>query len=229
MVGPQRLLADGEAALVQRLGLGSAALGAIKPGQPCNGRSELCVLLAMAPGLSVKEAAQKRVHGFEILPAPFVVAHLQIGLLLQNLGVSLDEAQGERVGVFLTNALSGWDENTAKPYLANWPELEAERKGAGKVKQETPILVVLGNPPYNAFAGVSPEAEQGLVETYKGIYWTQKKNKKGEVIATTYEMVGEITLTKVQKDKSMGEYTGSAQISEDWAVTDAAVDIEKLD
>jgi hypothetical protein len=36
-------------------------------------------------------------------------------------------------------------------------------------------------------------------------------------------------LVKVQKDKSMGEYPGAAQISEDWAVTDASVDIEKLD
>src|SRR5205823_6762454 len=70
--------------------------------------------------LSVKEAAQKRVLGFEILPAPFVVAHLQIGLLLQNLGVSLDEAKNERAGIFLTNALTGWDENTANPELKNW-------------------------------------------------------------------------------------------------------------
>ncbi len=128
----------------------------------------------------LKEAAQKRVFGFEILPAPFVVAHLQMGLLLQNLAVPLDDSKNERAGIFLTNALTGWDENIANPQLANWPELEAERKGAGKVKQEKPILVILGNPPYNAYAGVSPEEEQGLVEIYKGIYWTQKKNKKGE-------------------------------------------------
>src|SRR3989442_1738007 len=81
---------------------------------------------------------------------------------------------------FPTDALTGWDENTANPYLANWPELEAEREGAGRVKQEKPILVILGNPPYNAYAGVSPEEEQGLVEVYKGIYQREKKNKKGE-------------------------------------------------
>ncbi len=117
--------------------------------------------------LAVKEAAQKRVFGFEIMPAPFVVAHLQMGLLLQSLGVALDEARGERAGIFLTNALTGWDFAGDNPKLANWPELEAERKGAGRVKQQTPILVILGNPPYNAYAGVSPEEEQGLVEPYK--------------------------------------------------------------
>lgn len=117
--------------------------------------------------LSIKEAAQKRVFGFEILPAPFVVAHLQMGLLLQNLAVPLDDSKNERAGIFLTNALTGWDFGGENPKLANWPELEAERKGAGKVKQEKPILVILGNPPYNGFAGVSPEEEQGLLNPYK--------------------------------------------------------------
>lgn len=125
----------------------------------------------------IKEAAQKRVFGFEIMPAPFVVAHLQMGLLLQNLAVPLDEAKSERAGIFLTNALTGWDFAGENPKLANWPELEAERKGAGKVKHEK-ILVVLGNPPYNAYAGISPEEEQGLVEPYKdGLVkkWGMKK------------------------------------------------------
>ena len=117
--------------------------------------------------LSIKEAAQKRVFGFEIMPAPFVVAHLQMGLLLQNLSVPLDDAKSERAGIFLTNALTGWEFAGENPKLANWPELEAERLGAGKVKQEKPILVILGNPPYNAYAGISPEEEQGLVEPYK--------------------------------------------------------------
>ncbi len=117
--------------------------------------------------LTIKEAAQKRVFGFEIMPAPFVVAHLQMGLLLQNLAVPLDDAKNERAGIFLTNALTGWDFAGENPKLANWPELEAERAGAGKVKQEKPILVILGNPPYNAYAGISPDEEQGLVEPYK--------------------------------------------------------------
>ena len=117
--------------------------------------------------LAVKEAAQTRVFGFEIMPAPFVVAHLQIGLLLQSLAVPLDDAKNERAGIFLTNALTGWDFAGANPKLANWPELDAERIGAGKVKQEKPILVIIGNPPYNAYAGISPEEEQGLVEPYK--------------------------------------------------------------
>jgi hypothetical protein len=117
--------------------------------------------------LSIKEAAQHRVFGFEIMPAPFVVAHLQMNLLLQNLGVPLDNAKGERAGIFLTNSLTGWDFAGQNPKLAQFPEMQEENIASGRVKQVKPILVILGNPPYNAYAGTSPEEEQGLVEPYK--------------------------------------------------------------
>lgn len=115
----------------------------------------------------LKRAAMNRVFGFEILPAPFVIAHLQLGLQLQKLGAPLSEAKSERVGVYLTNALVGWEPPTGPKQTLMWPEMEEERDAAERVKRDTPILVVLGNPPYNAFAGTSPEEEKGLVEPYK--------------------------------------------------------------
>jgi len=116
----------------------------------------------------LKRAAMERVFGFEILPAPFVVSHLQIGLMLRLLGAPLDRDSEERAGVYLTNALTGW-EPPAKPKndLPLFPELMEERDAANRVKRAAPILVILGNPPYNAFAGTSPEEEGGLVEPYK--------------------------------------------------------------
>ena len=117
----------------------------------------------------LKKAAMERVFGFEILPAPFVIAHLQLGLVLETLGAPLSDRcdPPERAGVYLTNALTGWEPPKEKPKQIAFPGFEDERDAAGKVKQEKPILVILGNPPYNAFAGVSPEEEHGLVEPYK--------------------------------------------------------------
>jgi len=116
----------------------------------------------------LKKAVVERVFGFEILPAPFVVSHLQIGLMLRQLGAPLDPDSDERAGVYLTNALTGWEPpEEPKDQLPLFPELIEERDAANKVKQEAPILVILGNPPYNAFAGTSPEEEGGLVEPYK--------------------------------------------------------------
>lgn len=115
----------------------------------------------------VKTAAMERVFGFEIIPAPFVVSHLQIGLFLASLGAPLNPARDERASVFLTNSLTGWEPPRGPQKQLTFIELQEEREAADKVKRSTPILVVLGNPPYNAYAGTSPEEERGLVDVYK--------------------------------------------------------------
>ena len=116
-------------------------------------------------GSRVKQAATQRVFGFEIMPAPFVVAHLQVGLTMQALDAPLSDDGTERAGVFLTNALTGWEPRVQKPLP--FPELEEERDRADRVKQDTPVLVILGNPPYNGFAGMAVEEERELSEAYR--------------------------------------------------------------
>ena len=116
-------------------------------------------------GAGVKQAAMERVFGFEIMPAPFVVAHLQVGLTMQDLDAPLADDGTERAGVYLTNALTGWEPRTNKPLP--FPELEEERDHAERVKQERPILVILGNPPYNGFAGMAVDEERELSDAYR--------------------------------------------------------------
>ena len=121
--------------------------------------------LGALTGARVKQAATERVFGFEIMPAPFVVAHLQVGLTMQALDAPLSEDGAERAGVFLTNALTGWEPSVQKPLP--FPELEEERDRAERVKQDSPILVILGNPPYNGFAGMAVDEERELSTAYR--------------------------------------------------------------
>ena len=121
--------------------------------------------LGALTGARVKQAATQRVFGFEIMPAPFVVAHLQVGLTMQALDAPLSDDGNERAGVFLTNALTGWEPRAQKPLP--FPELEEERDRAERVKQDTPVLVILGNPPYNGFAGMAVDEERELSEAYR--------------------------------------------------------------
>ena len=121
--------------------------------------------LGALTGARVKQAALERVFGFEIMPAPFVVAHLQVGLTMQELDAPLADDADERAGVFLTNALTGWEPTVQKPLP--FPELEEERDRAERVKQEKPILVILGNPPYNGFAGMAVDEERELSQAYR--------------------------------------------------------------
>ena len=123
--------------------------------------------LGALTGARVTQAAMKRVFGFEIMPAPFVIAHLQVGLTLQNLGARLAEDGTERAGVFLTNALTGWEPTEKEKQLVAFPELVEERDRANRVKRDRPILVILGNPPYNGFAGMAVDEERELSTAYR--------------------------------------------------------------
>jgi predicted helicase len=114
---------------------------------------------------AVQRAIRERVFGFELLPAPFVISHLQIGLLLNQLNAPL--RPGQRAGVYLTNALTGWEPPKEPKSMLMFPELEKEREAADAVKREREILVVLGNPPYSGFAGVAVEEERELTNAYR--------------------------------------------------------------
>ena len=133
--------------------------------------------LGALTGAAVKKAATQRVFGFEIMPAPFVVAHLQVGLTMQTLDAPLADDDTERAGVFLTNALTGWEPTVQKPLP--FPELEEERDRAERIKQDTPVLVILGNPPYNGFAGMAVDEERELSLAYRTTKQVRKPEGQG--------------------------------------------------
>ncbi len=133
--------------------------------------------LGALAGAEFRRAAPERVFGFEIMPAPFVVANLQVGLTMQNLDAGLADDGPQRAGVFLTNALTGWEPHENKPLP--FPELEEERDRAERVKRETPILVILGNPPYNGFAGVAVDDERELSKAYRTTKRVRKAKGQG--------------------------------------------------
>lgn len=116
-------------------------------------------------GQQTAEAVRTRLFGFEILPAPFVVAHLQIGMLLAG-EMRAPLQPNQRAGVYLTNALTGWDPDIQPTLGGNI--LAQEYEASLGVKQESQILVVLGNPPYSGFAGLAEMKEdRELVDAYR--------------------------------------------------------------
>ena len=113
----------------------------------------------------LKRTVLSRLYGFELLTAPFVVAHLQLGLLLQTLGSPL--SGNERAQIFLTNALTGWTEPDGDQLRIELPGLLAEKEAAEGVKRDARILVVLGNPPYSGYAGIAIGEERELTDAYR--------------------------------------------------------------
>ncbi|MGI4735888.1 MAG: type ISP restriction/modification enzyme [Janthinobacterium lividum] len=116
----------------------------------------------------LRKAATQRLFGFEILTAPFVVAHLQLGLALRETNAALPPDQ--RAAVYLTNALTGWDAIPHEKQLrVALPELQQEAEAARHVKREEQILVIIGNPPYDGYAGLNAvgSEEERLADAYR--------------------------------------------------------------
>jgi hypothetical protein len=119
---------------------------------------------ALVPN-DLRAIALTRVFGFEIMPAPFVIAHLQLASLLETAGAPLTD--DHRAGVYLTNALTGWVPEE-HPQSVIFEEFRREREDSEQIKQQGPILVILGNPPYNGYAGIAKiEEERDLTNEYR--------------------------------------------------------------
>ena len=112
----------------------------------------------------VAEKLLPRIFGFELLMAPYAVAHLKLGLLLQETGYQFQSNQ--RLGIYLTNTLEEAIKH-AETLFARW--ITEEANAAAGVKKDEPIMVVLGNPPYSGHSANKGEWARQLVERYKTV------------------------------------------------------------
>src|SRR5450756_2438525 len=118
----------------------------------------------MWPGY-VHDHLLPRLYGFELLMAPYAIAHLKLGLRLKETGYDIE--QSERLRVYLTNSLeeASEREHGQLTFFGNWLAEEADR--ASEVKRELPIMVILGNPPYSASSQNKGEWITELLKDYK--------------------------------------------------------------
>jgi hypothetical protein len=115
-----------------------------------------------------------RVFGFELLMAPYAVAHFKLGMQLaghdltpaQREKWAYDFSGDERLGVFLTNTLEE-AERRAETLFGPLRVITQEANAASRIKRELPILAVVGNPPYSGHSANKGEWVQTLIEDYK--------------------------------------------------------------
>ncbi len=121
----------------------------------------------------VREKLLGRIFGFELLMAPYAIAHMKLALQLQELGYDFDG--GERLGIYLTNTLEPALRKEDERQLAFAGFIEDEAEAAESVKRDEPIMVVLGNPPYSvSSANKGPHIER-LMERYKEVVRTERQ------------------------------------------------------
>jgi predicted helicase len=109
----------------------------------------------------VREHLLQRVFGFELLMAPYTIAHLKLAQLLKEQGYDFPDET--RLGVYLTNTL---EEARLKSETLVQRYISEEAAAASDVKREKPIMVVLGNPPYSVSSQNKGEWISRLVRDY---------------------------------------------------------------
>lgn len=103
-----------------------------------------------------------RLNGFELLMASYAMAHLKLDLLLTETGYK--PTTNQRFRVYLTNSLEEHHKDTGTLF-ANW--LSTEANEANHIKRDTPVMCVIGNPPYSGESANKGEWIMSLMEDYK--------------------------------------------------------------
>jgi predicted helicase len=119
-----------------------------------------------------------RLNGFEILMASYAMAHFKLDMKLKETGYYGDEKN--RLRVFLTNSLEEAPDKTQELPFAVW--LAREAREANRVKRDTPLMVVVGNPPYNVSTQNNIEWIKKLLDDYKAGLHEKKLNLDDDYI-----------------------------------------------
>ena len=122
----------------------------------------------------IRDHLLPRMLGFELLMAPYAVAHLKLGMQLGAIDLKpalrakwgYDFKSDDRLGVYLTNSLEQADREI-QALLGPFRVLTEEANAARAIKRDLPIMVVLGNPPYSGHSANKGDWIRSLIETYK--------------------------------------------------------------
>jgi len=105
-----------------------------------------------------------RLHGFEIMMTPYTIAHLKMAMAFEKTGFKYFN---QRLGIYLTNALDQSDKQEDLLSFGFAESIAEESKKASVIKNETPIMVVVGNPPYSVSSSNKGDWIQNLIKVYK--------------------------------------------------------------
>jgi predicted helicase len=125
----------------------------------------------------IKDHILKDFYAFELMMAPYAIGHLKIGLILDNLGYQLSDE--ERFNLYLTNTLDFSKEDPNQFPGVFEQSIAKESSEALKVKEDVPVMVVMGNPPYSVSSSNIIDAGTDffkLYESYKEIVRKEERN-----------------------------------------------------
>ncbi len=117
-----------------------------------------------------------RLHGYELMMAPYAIAHLKIGLKLHETAYCFGSE--ERARVYLTNALESAKDAERQLVFKEWaPALAHEALAVSEIKRHRLFTVVMGNPPYSLMSANLGEEQRRLIDPYRFVDGTKIKER----------------------------------------------------
>ncbi len=105
-----------------------------------------------------------RIHAFELMIAPYTIAHLRLGIAFRKTGFWNFH---RRLGIYLTNSLENDQKHQLAMSFGLAESIAEESKEAAIIKNKTPVMVVVGNPPYSGISSNETKYANSLVDRYK--------------------------------------------------------------
>lgn len=113
----------------------------------------------------VEKELLSRLYGFELMMAPYTIAHLKLAMTLKETGIDHFE---KRLGVYLTNTLEEGIKTQDTLFGIGFGESIAEEsRQAAEIKSNKPIMIILGNPPYSGISSNETNYANNLINKYK--------------------------------------------------------------
>ncbi len=113
-----------------------------------------------------------RLHGYELMMAPYAIAHMKIGLKLTELGYEFQS--DARARIYLSNALEPW---VRDPKFPEFEALAHEAAAVNEIKRHKRFTVVIGNPPYTVMSANLSEYARALIASYRFVDGERLKEK----------------------------------------------------
>ena len=124
----------------------------------------------------VNEDLLPRMHGFELMMASYTIAHLKLSSTIAESGAKIENT---RLGVYLTNSLEKAEIQEKTLFdIGLGKAITEESNQANKVKNELPIMVVIGNPPYSGESSNAHYKGNDVYKTEPGGGKLQERNSK---------------------------------------------------
>ena len=160
-------------------------------------RLELAGKEKMERKILARDCLTRNFFGFEFMIAPYAIAHLKLSQFLADAGCGL--GKNERLRVYLTNTLEPLPKDAELSDLL--PALSEDTRRAQEVKDETPILAVVGNPPYSGHSLNHGAWIGGLIGDYKRVDGAPLGERNSKWLQDDYVKFIRFAQWKIEQEK----------------------------